>query len=155
VAPSGNYVFAPNPSANTVSAFASQSGVLAPVPGSPFAGCIQAGTTTNGTCNPFGAAVNSNGKVLYVANYSSTTLSQYTIDGSTGALSALTTTHTAPTAGTNPTYFVFDPNGKYLYVANLGSKTITQFSFNSDGSLAGTNNTIQVGSVPGGIALTR
>lgn len=97
--------------------------------------------------------VDPTGKYLYVANYGSTDVSQYTIDSTTGSLKTITAT--TPTAGTNPSFIVFDPGGKYLFVVNVGSKSITELKMNSDGSLSNNGvNTIQVGAVPRALALT-
>jgi 6-phosphogluconolactonase (cycloisomerase 2 family) len=127
-----------------LSGFAIQSGgSLTPVPGVVFA---------TGK-SPDAAAVDPSGKFLYVTNSGATTLSQYTIDPTTGDLTVLTTT--APSVGSNPGFMVFDPDGKFLYVGNLGSNSITQLTINSDGSLSATSNTILVGAVPRALAFTK
>lgn len=144
VDPGGKFLYATNPSTNTVSGFAIQSaGNLTPVPGVVFA---------TGT-SPAAAAVDPSGKFLYVTNAGATTLSQYTIDSATGDLTALTTT--SPSVGSNPQFIEFDPDQKFVYVGNLGSKSITQLTINSDGSLSGTSNTILVGAVPRALAFTK
>jgi 6-phosphogluconolactonase len=91
------------------------------------------------------------GKFLYVANFASTSISEFNVSG-TGDLTAVTTS--SASAGTNPDFFAFDPNGKYIYVANEGSNSITEFLLNSDGTLT-SQNTIQVGAVPRSIAFTK
>jgi 6-phosphogluconolactonase (cycloisomerase 2 family) len=144
VDPGGKFLYATNPSTNTVSGFAIQSGgSLAPVPGVVFA---------TGKA-PSAAAVDPSGRFLYVADSGATTLSQYTIDGTTGDLTALTTT--SPSVGSNPGFIVFDPDGKFAYVGNLGSHSITQLTINSDGSLGATSNTILVNAVPRALAFTK
>jgi 6-phosphogluconolactonase (cycloisomerase 2 family) len=50
---------------------------------------------------------------------------------------------------------MFDPDGMFVYVANVGSKSITELKANSNGSLSGTSNSIQVGGVPRALAFTR
>jgi 6-phosphogluconolactonase (cycloisomerase 2 family) len=153
--PSGNFVYVTNPATNTISGFSIQASstqnVLQVLPGSPFPDVC--GTSSGPCTSPFGAAVDPSGKYLYVANYSSTGVSQFTINGSTGALTNIT--KTAPTAGTNASFIVFDPRGTYVYVANVGSRSITQLKLNSDGSLASTSSSIQLGGVPRAFALTR
>jgi 6-phosphogluconolactonase (cycloisomerase 2 family) len=152
VGPAGDFVYAPDPAANTISGFSIQASgqtLLQPLQGSPFLSICGSSTS----CSPFGAAVDPSGKYLYVANYGSTDVSQYTIDSSTGSLKTITAT--TPTAGTNPSFIVFDPGGKYLFVVNVGSKSITELKMNSDGSLSNNGvNTIQVGAVPQALALT-
>jgi DNA-binding beta-propeller fold protein YncE len=89
-----------------------------------------------------------------VTNFGTSTISQFTIDSSTGALTAITTT-TNPTVGTNPSFIVFDPGGKYAFVANSGSKTISEMNIGSAGGLSTNGNTIAVQAVPRAIALTK
>lgn len=150
VAPAGNFLYVPNPATNTISGFAIQSsGALTQLSSSPFA-VICAGSSS---CTPVGAGVDPTGKYLYGANYNGTAVSQFTIDGSTGALTSITTT--SPVAGTHPEFIVFDPGGTFVFVANVGSNSITEFQIKSDGSLSTSTNTIQVGTVPRALALTR
>jgi len=144
VDPGGKFLYATNPSTNTVSGFVIQSdGSLTPVPGVVFA---------TGT-SPDAAAVDPSGKFLYVTNSGATTLSQYTIESATGDLTALTTT--SPSVGSNPGFMVFDPDGKFVYVGNLGSKSFTQLTINSNGSLSATSNSLLVGAVPRALAFTK
>ena len=144
VDPGGHFLYATNPSTNTVSGFAIQSGGnLTPVPGVVFA---------TGKA-PSGVIVDPSGKFLYVANSGATTLSQYTIDSTTGDLTALTTT--SPNVGSNPGFIVIDPDGTFVYVANLSSHSFTQLTINSDGSLGVTSNTILVNAVPRALAFTK
>jgi len=150
--PTGNYVFVPNPATNTISGYSvhpAAASLLQMVPSSPFPNIC--GTST--TCSsPFGATIDPGGKFLYIANFASTDISQYSIDGSTGALTTLTST--TPTAGTNPAFIMFDPGGIFAYVGNVGSASITELKLNNDGSLASTGNSIQVGGVPRALAFT-
>jgi YVTN family beta-propeller protein len=143
VDPAGKFLFAPDPSTNTISVFAIQSGgTLSPGPGA-FA---------TGTA-PVAAATDSTGGFLYVANSGSGNVSQFSINSSTGALTALAT----PTisAGTSPAFVVIDPDGKFVFVANEGSNSVTEFLINADGTLTVTSNTIQVGGPPRSLWLTR
>ena len=152
VAPAGNFLYVPNPATNTVSGFAIQSsGALAAISSSPFP--VTCSGTGSGTCTPVGAGVDPTGKYLYVANYGVSAVSQFTIDGTTGALTSITAT--SPTAGTHPEFVVFDTTGKFVFIANVGSNSITGFKIQSDGSLATSTNTIQLSTVPRALALTR
>ena len=149
VSPSGNFLYVPNPATNTVSGFAIQSsGALSAISTSPFPVAC-----TSGGCTPVGAGVDPTGKYLYVANYGVSAVSQFTIDGTTGALTSITAT--SPTAGTHPEFVVFDTTGKFVFIANVGSNSITGFKIQSDGSLATSTNTIQLSTVPRALALTR
>jgi len=143
VDPSGKFLYAPNPSTNTVTAFAIQSdGSLALLPSSPFAALT----------TPVAAAVNAAGDVLYVANNGSSNISQFKID-SAGALTAFTTP--SQPAGSQPVFITMDPDGSFVYAGNTSSKSITEFKLNSDGSLAVTGNTIPVGVPPRSLAVTK
>ena len=101
---------------------------------------------------PVAAVVDPTGSFLYVANSGSSSISQFKIDATTGALTALTT----PTVGvgTNPVFMVTDPNGQFVFVGNTGSKSVTEFSFKSDGTLIN-SQTINIGFVPRSLAATK
>jgi 6-phosphogluconolactonase (cycloisomerase 2 family) len=88
-------------------------GVLSPVPGSPFA----AGNS------PRSVAVDPSGKFAYVANSGSGDVSAYTISSTTGALTPVV--GSPFTAGTTPFSVTVDPSGRFAYVANLGSGNVT------------------------------
>jgi 6-phosphogluconolactonase len=143
VDPGAKFLYATNPAPSTVSVFAIQaSGALIAMPGLTIA----AGTT------PVAAAVNLAGTALYVANTGGGTVSQFTIDSSTGVLTAFVTTSVA--AGTRPTFLVVDPDGQFIFAGNTGSMSITEYSINSDESLNNIN-TISVGFVPRSFAVTQ
>jgi 6-phosphogluconolactonase len=144
--PTASFLYAPNPSANTISGFSILAGgVLSPLPSSPF------GNATTPLKTPVANVVDPTGKFLYVANFASTSISEFDVSG-TGDLTPVTAS--SASAGTNPDFFAFDPDEKYLYVGNEGSNSITEFLLNSDGSLT-SQNTIQVGAVPRSIVFTK
>jgi 6-phosphogluconolactonase (cycloisomerase 2 family) len=81
----------------------------------------------------------------YVANYGDSTISQYTIDATTGALTPIGTI----ASGANPSSVTVDPSVKFAYVANSGGYTISQYTIGAGGALA------QIGTIPvdtGGLA---
>jgi len=84
VDPTGSFVYVAMTSTNQVAAFsiASPSGVLTPVPGSPFA--AGSGPSALATFNN-----ESNGYFLYVSNTTGGTISGYSINSTTGALTSL------------------------------------------------------------------
>jgi 6-phosphogluconolactonase (cycloisomerase 2 family) len=136
------FLYATNPVADTLSGFAIQSGGgLVAMPG------LTVGTGTT----PVAVVFNLAGTAIYVANNSSDSVSQFTVDATTGVLTPFTTTTVV--SGTHPAFFVTDPSGKFIYLGNTGSNSITEFSMNSGGSL---NNiaTISVGFVPRSFAVT-
>jgi len=144
VDPGAKVLYATNPATDTVSGFAIHpDGSITAVLGLTVA----TGTT------PAAVAVNPTGSALYVANAGASNVSQFTIDATTGVLTAFTTTPTV-TAGTNPSFFVTDPGGKFLFLGNTGSKSITEYSFNPLASLNNIN-TISVGFVPRSFAVTQ
>ncbi|HNJ05434.1 MAG TPA: beta-propeller fold lactonase family protein, partial [Leptospiraceae bacterium] len=58
-------------------------------------------------------------RFVYVTNFSSATVSMYTINQTTGVLSANGTI----AAGTQPRDIVVDPSGRFVYAANNGSNS--------------------------------
>jgi len=142
VDPGGKFLYVPNPATATVSGFSiGVGGMLTPVPGIAF------GVGTS----PTAAAVDPGGKFLYVANSGTTTVSEFTIDSNSGAL----TPFSSPTqgVGTGPHFITFDSVGKFVYVGE--SRSVAQFLLQSNGTLFSTNNSLQVGSTPLNLALTK
>jgi len=95
-------------------------------------GGTTAGTTT-GTTTVLSA---------YVANYGDGTISQYTINPSTGALTPKSPATVCSMivssicyANSIPTSVAVDPTGRYAYVANSGDYVISQFTVGSGGVL--------------------
>jgi 6-phosphogluconolactonase (cycloisomerase 2 family) len=88
-----------------------------------------------------------------VANSGSSNISQFKIDSTTGALTVFTSSTQA--AGTNPGFIVIDPDGKFVFVGNIGASSVSVLSINSDGSLAVSANTIQIGVPPRSVAVTQ
>ena len=137
------FLYATNPATNTVSGFAIQSGgSLTPVPG------LTAGTGST----PVAAAVDLTGTYLYVANTGGGSVSQFSIDATTGALTALIPA--TVTVGTNPAFVVIDPGGKFVFVGNVGSKSVTELTIGSGGLLSN-SNTISLNFVPRSLAATK
>jgi len=94
-----------------------------------------------------GSKSSSNSKYLFVGNTDEDTISRFTIDSSTGALSFLGTTGLYYESG--PTGLVMHPNGEFLYVANSnarpgswgGNGTVSVFGYDSaTGDLVETAN---------------
>jgi 6-phosphogluconolactonase len=141
--PAGHFLYVPNPSLNTVSVLKIQSdGSLIAGPG-----LFATGTT------PVAANTNATGAFLYVANSGSTDLSQFQVDNTTGALTALTTSIAG--TGTNPESIVTDPDAKFVFVINEQSDSITEFTINTNGTLATTGNALQLSVVPRSFSITR
>jgi 6-phosphogluconolactonase (cycloisomerase 2 family) len=117
-------------------------GVLASVPGSPFA----AG-------HPLSVAVDPTGKFAYVANFgggssgSNGNVSAYSI-GANGALTPIGTF----AAGANPDSVAVDPTGKFAYVANRGG-TVSAYTINQSTGALTAIGTFTAGSNPEAVAV--
>ncbi|HMK84703.1 MAG TPA: beta-propeller fold lactonase family protein [Steroidobacteraceae bacterium] len=122
----GRFAYVVNESSNSISAFSidQATGVLTPIPGSPFA---STGTT------PVAAVVDHNGTYLYVANHASNSVSVYAIDSDTGEL---TSAGEPLASGNGPFALLVDPSNQFLYVANMMDNTVSVFVIDSSTGLA-------------------
>ncbi|HXU22902.1 MAG TPA: beta-propeller fold lactonase family protein, partial [Tepidiformaceae bacterium] len=104
---------------------------------------------------PQQVAISPHGGLLYVTNSgkssdgktSAGSISEYTIDGATGALKPL-----APFRGgglQNPLGIAFMPNGKFVYVSDIGAGTIVAFAVEPSGKLKLVASTPSLGDKPG------
>ncbi|MBY0248668.1 MAG: lactonase family protein [Nitrospiraceae bacterium] len=119
VSPNGSFAYITlNQATNNVLAFTVDTaiGTLTPVGGSPF----------DAEANPTAATVSPNRQFFYVTS-SNGTVSAYTINGVTGAL---TSVGAAVGAGTSPSGVIVSPNGAFLYVSNQGSNNVSAFTIN-------------------------
>jgi 6-phosphogluconolactonase (cycloisomerase 2 family) len=116
VDPSGRHLYVPNLVSRDISAFDIDvgSGVLTPVPGSPFTAPQLWGFTQL----PWEVAVEPSGRFAYVINMGSMTLSSYSIDAATGAL---TPSGYMVTVGDPPKAIAVGPTGRHAYIALEGA----------------------------------
>jgi 6-phosphogluconolactonase (cycloisomerase 2 family) len=133
----GNFLYVANSNSSSVSAYSfSSAGALTPVAGSPFA----TGNSITLASNPSSMTADPAGHFLYVANLATSNFSVFSINSTSGALTAIsgspyvvtgpvTITITPPT--TTPVALAVDPSGKYLYIASLNSNNIFGFSLDS------------------------
>lgn len=106
--------------------------------------------SATGTAPDF-VTVDPSGKYVYVANFSSNDVSQYTV-GANGSLTPMTTATVV--AGTGPVSITIDPSGKYAYVVNQTSATVSQYSIGTTGALTPmTAATVAAGSAPRFVAV--
>lgn len=113
------------------------SGALSPLTGSPFT--LPAGTYGNLSLHP-------SGNFLYVANSNSNTISEYTINRQSGAVSASASSVVTPC--TNPMALQFAPDAARAYATCTGSNSpIAAYSVAADGSLTQTGST-SAGALP-------
>jgi 6-phosphogluconolactonase (cycloisomerase 2 family) len=90
----------------------------------------------------------------YATNFDAApgTLSQYGIDPTTGALSALTPTTVA--TGTSPFSVSVEPSGQYVYVANYNADTVSQYAIGATGALTPVGSgSVATGSHPNGVTI--
>jgi 6-phosphogluconolactonase len=141
--PSGKFAYVTNYSSNNVSAYSiDAAGVLASIDAN---GSI-AGTSIATRAGPVSIAIDPSGGYAYVANSGDNSVSVYSIDTTTGALTAIPAsgafgTPTYISTGTpapTPWSVTVDPAGTYLYVANRastasGGNTVSIFTIGGGG----------------------
>ncbi|MGB8517937.1 MAG: beta-propeller fold lactonase family protein, partial [Gallionella sp.] len=109
------------------------------------------GTIATGA-SPEGLTVHPNGKFFYVANTGANTVTAYSINQATGALTIIG----APiAAGSSPTSIAVSPNGLFAYITNTLSGNVFCYSINQvSGALTYSSTFGTGGSAPTGIAIT-
>ncbi|HEY6253288.1 MAG TPA: beta-propeller fold lactonase family protein [Candidatus Angelobacter sp.] len=118
--PASSLAFVSNSGSGTVSAFTvSTSGSLAPVPGSPF---------TAGAGAEF-MAFDSVHNFLFVSNQSANSLSAFSVNTSTGMLTAVP--GSPFTTGSRPTGVAVAPMAGLVFVGNQNDSSVTVFSMNT------------------------
>jgi len=136
-------VYTANGASNTVSGFTiGAAGVLNPTTPASFG---TGGTTEWVTVSP-------NGQFLYSSNQNSANLSGYTINSTTGFLTATSPTTFPTGVGSSPRGVTVTPNGQFVYVALDNAPnpdTVAGFLIGSDGVL---NPTAQATITTGGTA---
>jgi len=144
--------------ANTVSAFSvGPTGVLTPVPGSPFS---TAGLGLGGGFFASNRATTRTvGNTLYAANGGSNSVSAFTINPSTGVLIPVAGSPfaTGGSAGFFGISLAATPNDLFLFAANGGSANITVYSIAASGALTpivGSPFPAGAGGAPDGIKVT-
>ena len=119
--------------------------------GSLAATGVQAAGTT-----PSAAVIEPTGQYIFVADSTSNQIFSFTINPSTGALTANTIAVPAATTGTTPVALGVDISGQYLYCINSGSNDISIFKINlTNGTLSPVGTTVSTGgTTPIGLAIT-
>ena len=120
VYPSGGYVYVAGAANGTVSAYAydATTGALTPLTGSTYT--VAAGSSTQLAA----VAVDPTGRFLYVTFAADDTISEFSIDPTTGELTAIGT----PVAtGNGPADVKIEPSGHFLYVANNVDNTVGEY----------------------------
>jgi 6-phosphogluconolactonase (cycloisomerase 2 family) len=136
VDPAGKFLFVANqgtfsdPKSGSISVFSISGTTLKPVTGSPF--LTEGPTDTSGT-GPVSVAVPPSGNYLYVANQFNNTVSAFSFDGTSGALTAVPGSPypscvSASSNCTAPSGLGISPNGAFLLVTNSGSNNVSSFA---------------------------
>jgi 6-phosphogluconolactonase len=125
--PAGKFLFVANQTSSDISVFAISGTGLTQVPGSPFTTIPTGYSYPNGTL-PAAVAVSRTGTFLYVANQLANFVSAFSINSTTGALTALGVPFY--NVGIAPSGLGITPNGGFLYVTNAGadSNNISAFA---------------------------
>jgi 6-phosphogluconolactonase (cycloisomerase 2 family) len=90
----------------------------------------------------------------YATNFDAvpSTVSQYRVDPTTGALSALTPATVA--TGASPFSVSVEPSGQYVYVANYNADTVSQYTIGTGGVLTAVGSgSVATGSHPNGVTI--
>jgi 6-phosphogluconolactonase len=112
--------------------------------GAPGDGPREASSGTDGPANPMPIA--GKGLVVAAASFGGSTLTSFSFDFGTGALTRM---GGGTPGGSTATYVAFHPGGKFLFVNNeVGSGRATAMSVGTDGALTRLNDASSGGSGP-------
>jgi 6-phosphogluconolactonase (cycloisomerase 2 family) len=125
--PGHSFVYTANTGGNTISAFSNDSnGSLTQITGSPL----------NFPGNPIGIAATPNGKFLYVSSFQNASVTGFSINATSGALTALSCA--AGVTGTQPLNIAITPAGTFLYTSDQQPGGVSGFSIDANtGCLTG------------------
>jgi 6-phosphogluconolactonase (cycloisomerase 2 family) len=139
--PSGKFAYVANFSSNSISAYSvdATTGKLSSIDANDATTAIDTIPTRSG---PVSIAIHPGGGYAYVANATSGDISVYSIDATSGALTAIdanganagTNTYIS-TMGNLPYSVAVDPTGQFLYAVNSNSGGVAHFDIASDGTL--------------------
>jgi 6-phosphogluconolactonase len=102
-------------------------------------------------CSSNNSAVTSGGAgLLFVTAQANSTISVYSVNLSTGALSG---NGLSAGTGAGPSAIAVTPTIDAAFVANSGSNSVSSYTVNSDGSLTVVSGTVKTGSTPMGLAI--
>lgn len=140
--PSGKFVYVCNEMAMTVTAFAydAAKGALTEI---HTLSTLPASVTDYKGLSTAETRVHPSGKFAYVSNRGHDTIAIFTIDQTTGKLTAA---GHAPSGGKTPRNFNIDPTGQFLIAAHQGDNKVTVFRIDpATGQLTPTGSAIEVG----------
>lgn len=118
--PGHAFVYTANAGGNSISAFSNDSnGTLTQIAGSPI----------NFPGNPWAIAATPNGKFLYVSSFQNATVTGFSINATSGALTALSCA--AGVTGTQPLNIAITPAGTFLYTSDQQPGGVSGFSIDA------------------------
>jgi YVTN family beta-propeller protein len=150
VDPSGRFAYVANFGSDNVSAYTinASTGVLTEIDQNG----ATAGTAVAAGSHPFSISIDPSGKFAYVANLDSDTVSAYTINATTGAL---TSVGADVAAGDGPFIVTVDPSGQFAYVGNSYSNTVSTYTINATtGVLTPVGSSVASGNGPRSITIS-
>src|SRR4029077_128335 len=147
--PSAKFAYVANARfSNTISTYTIDATTGALTSTGTIAGSIEG--TTSLAVHPSGKfAYSTNGALLPGIPGSSNTISMYTIDATTGALTSTGTM----AAGTLPKSVAIDPSGKFAYVANANSNNVSMYIIDATTGALASAGTIAAGTSPFSVAV--
>ena len=132
----GKYAYVANYTSGSISGFKITGGALSAL--SDVDGGTAGTQTSIATgSHPLAIAIHPSANFAYVANYSSNSVSVYSIDPATGALASIDAdgvtagTQTSIATRSGPISIAITPDGQYAYVANAASNNISAYSIDS------------------------
>jgi 6-phosphogluconolactonase len=161
--PGGKFLFVANegtssdPTSGTVSVFSISSSTVSEVAGSPFPTEAVGATTGSG---PVSLVVPPVGNYLYVVNRFAGTVSAFSFDDTSGALTPVPNSPYA--VGLTPQGIAVSKDGNYVFVANTGSNNVSVFSIcaaasatclTPDGSMTAAGTPVSAGVGPVAVAV--
>jgi hypothetical protein len=142
ITPDGRFVYVVNFTSASISMFSISS---AGYPASIASGSIAT------SASPYGVMADRTGRFLYATNNDTNTITNFSINQTTGNLTNIATTFVG--AATNPQEMIVDPTGRFLYVNNFGAATIGIWGINqSSGNLTNLGTATAAG-FPTGLAI--
>jgi 6-phosphogluconolactonase (cycloisomerase 2 family) len=112
-------------------------------------GTFGSGSSTATGLDPSFLAIDPSGKFAYVANSGSDTISMYSIDTSTGAL----TGQGSVEAGNSPSAIAIAPSGQFAYVIGTSSSEVLSYTINNGTGALAQTAAIDTGVAPLSIAI--
>ena len=152
VDPSGKFAYVANRNSANVSAYSinATTGALTPIDADPVTAGVQnfpAGIISGSV------TVDPSGKFAYVANFGDCNVSAYTIDATTGVLTAMAGSPFDVVGG--PSSVTVDPSGRFAYVASEDTANVSVFTIDATtGALTGVGAAVASGNGPFSVTTT-